>query len=270
MAVIVGLAGAWLLIILGMLLKGGSIMGILNLPAFLMVVGGTTGVIVASFGLRSIKDMVTITVSVAMKSQPDRRRERVERLLEFADIGRRDGLLALDSKLGDLNDDEMARGLRMVVDGTDPELIKDILETELDATEERHARNQKMFSQGGAFAPTIGIMATVLSLVSVLQHLDQPDTLGPAISAAFLATFYGVAAANVGFLPIGNALKNRSETEMSGRLMLLEGILSIQSGDNPRSLADKLWSFFPPAERPAGGDGIESPDAQGAAGGEAA
>lgn len=255
MAVIVGLGGAWLLVIIGMLLKGGSIMGILNLPAFLMVVGGTTGVIVASFGLRSVKDMVALTVGVAMKNAPDRRHERVERLIEYADIGRRDGLLALEEKVGQVDDPELARGIRMVVDGAAPELIKDIMETELDATEERHARNQKMFSQAGAFAPTIGIMATVLSLVSVLQHLDQPDTLGPAISAAFLATFYGVAVANVGYLPIANALKNRTEREISERLMLLEGILSIQSGDNPRALADKLWSFFPPGERPAEGDG---------------
>lgn len=266
MAVIVGLVGAWLLVLIGMLLKGGSIMGVLNLPAFLMVVGGTTGVIVASFGLRSVKDMATLTFGVAMKSEPDRAKERVGRLVEFADIGRRDGLLALEEKLSDLDDDEMARGLRMVVDGAEAELIKDIMETEMDGTEERHARNQKMFSQAGAFAPTIGIMATVLSLVSVLQHLDQPDTLGPAISAAFLATFYGVAVANVGCLPIANALKNRTEREMSGRLMLMEGILSIQSGDNPRALADKLWSFFPPAERPTDDDGddVDPTDDEGA------
>lgn len=250
MAVIVGLLGAWLLVIVGMLLKGGSILGILNLPAALMVIGGTTGVIVASFGLRSIKDMATLTVRVAMRNAPDRRRERVQALLEFADIGRREGLLAMESKVAELDDPQMTRGLRMVIDGADPQLIKDILETEMDATEERHARNQKMFSQAGAFAPTIGIMATVLSLVSVLQHLDQPDTLGPAISAAFLATFYGVAVANVGYLPIANALKNRTDAEMNERLMVLEGILAIQSGDNPRALADKLWSFFAPSERP--------------------
>ena len=147
------------------------------------------------------------------------------------------------------------------MDGTDPELVKDILETELDAMEERHHRNQDMFKQGGAFAPTIGILATVLSLVSVLQHLDEPDTLGAHIAAAFLATFYGVAAANVVFLPIANALKKSTAQESSERLLMMEGVLSIQSGDNPRILAEKLWSFLPPAARESEDeeDGVEAP-----------
>ena len=173
-----------------------------------------------------------------------------------------------------MNDPFLGKGVRLVVDGTDPELVKDILETELDAMEERHHKNQDMFKQGGAFAPTVGILATVLSLVSVLQHLDHPDTLGPAISAAFLATFYGVAAANVIFLPIANALKKMTAIESGERLLMIEGVLSIQSGDNPRILAEKLWSFLPPDQREteddaegagaASGSGAAEPAAQAA------
>jgi chemotaxis protein MotA len=141
--------------------------------------------------------------------------------------------------------------VRLVVDGTDPELVKDILETEIDEVETRHTRNQEIFRNGGAFAPTIGILATVLSLVGVLQHLDRPATLGPEISAAFLATFYGVFMANCFLYPVANHLRRRTEAEVANMTLVVEGVLSIQSGDNPRVLAQKLWSFVPPAMRPS-------------------
>lgn len=257
MSVIIGLAGAWILILVGMVLKGGTIAGVLNLPAFLMVIGGTVGALIASFGLKRTMSMFGLTTKIAMRERPDTRPDTIRALVGYSEKARREGLLVLEEDARTAEDPYLARGIRLVVDGTDPELVKDIMETELDAMEDRHRRNQKMFEQGGAFAPTIGIMATVLSLVSVLQHLDQPETLGPAISAAFLATFYGVAVANVMFFPIANALKTRTTQEVDERTLIMEGVLSIQSGDNPRILAEKLWSFMPPAERPEGRDADE-------------
>ncbi len=248
MSVLIGLIGAWVFIIIGMLLKGGSIMGIVSPPAFLMVVGGTTCVLIASFGMKKTASMIALT-KASIGELPDRRPELIRTLVGFSEKARREGLLVLEDDAKRVDDPFLGRGVRLVVDGTDPELVKDILETELDAMDERHHKNQDMFKQGGAFAPTIGILATVLSLVGVLQHLDQPDTLGPAISAAFLATFYGVAAANIVLLPIANALKKKTDQEAGERLLVIEGVLSIQSGDNPRILAEKLWSFLPPAAR---------------------
>ena len=248
MSVIVGLGAAWVLILIGMVLKGGSILGILNLPALLMVFGGTFGALIASFGLKRFGRSLSL-VKVAMREPPDTRPDTIEQLVGFSEKARREGLLVLEDDARAVEDPYLARGVRLVVDGTDPELVKDIMETELDAMEERHRANQRVFQQGGAFAPTIGILATVLSLVSVLQHLDKPETLGPAISAAFLATFYGVAVANILFLPIANALKARTEHEASERTIVIEGVLSIQSGDNPRVLGEKLWSFLPPEAR---------------------
>lgn len=250
MSLIVGLVGAWLLIVAGMLLKGGSILGVLNLPAFLMVMGGTFGALIASFGLKKTMSMLRLTTRVAMKERPDTRPETIRTLVAFSEKARREGLLVLEDDARRVDDPYMARGVRLVVDGTDPELVKDILETEIESMEDRHRRNQRLFQQGGALAPTIGILATVLSLVSVLQHLDEPATLGPAISAAFLATFYGVALANIALYPVANALKARTEQEVDERTLVIEGILSIQSGDNPRILAEKLWSFMPPDTRP--------------------
>ena len=248
MSVIFGLVGAWVVIILGMLLKGGSIAGVISPAAFLMVVGGTTCVLIASFGMKKTASMIALT-RTSFAQLPDRRPELIHTLVGFSEKARREGLLVLEDDAKRVDDPFLGKGVRLVVDGTDPELVKDILETELDAMDERHHKNQDMFRQGGAFAPTIGILATVLSLVGVLQRLDQPETIGPAISAAFLATFYGVAAANILLLPIANALKKKTEQEAAERLLVIEGVLSIQSGDNPRILAEKLWSFLPPTAR---------------------
>ena len=254
MSPLIGLVGAWVFIIVGMLMKGGSIGGIINPPAAMMVIGGTTCVLVASFGMKEVIGTIKLTM-LSLKERADTRPEVIRTLVGFSEKARREGLLVLEEDAKQVDDPFLRKGVRLVVDGTDPELVKDILETELDAMEERHHKSQKIFKQGGAFAPTIGIMATVLSLVGVLQHLDEPDTLGPAISAAFLATFYGVAIANVVYLPIANALEKRTNQESAERLLMIEGVLSIQSGDNPRILAEKLWSFLPPEAREVDGDG---------------
>lgn len=249
MSTLIGIVVATILIIIGMIMKGGSIGGIVNVPAFLMVIGGTLGVLVASFGVKNAMGMGKLFFGQAIKERPERRPELIGELVGLSEKARREGLLVLEEDAKRVDDPFLGKGVRLVVDGTDPELVKDVLETELDAMEERHRGNQDMFKQGGAFAPTIGILATVLSLVSVLQHLDQPNTLGPSISAAFLATFYGVFAANIVFLPIANALKKKSALETSERMLIIEGVLSIQNGDNPRVLAEKLWSFLPPELR---------------------
>jgi chemotaxis protein MotA len=267
MSVIIGLVLAWLLIIIGMILKGGTIMGILNLPAFLMVMGGTFGALIASFGVKAIPQMFAL-FKTSMKELPETRPQIIEQLVGFSEKARREGLLVLEDEARNADDPFMARGLRLVVDGTDPELVKDIMETELDAMEDRHRKGQRTYAQGGGLAPTIGILATVLSLVSVLQHLDKPDTLGPAISAAFLATFYGVAVANIFFYPVGNALKSRTEVEVAERTLVIEGVLSIQSGDNPRVLSEKLWSFMPADQRPSEDGAAGSGSGAGSARGE--
>jgi chemotaxis protein MotA len=253
MSPLIGLVGAWVFIIVGMIMKGGTIGGIISPPAFIMVCGGTLCVLIASFGLKETMSMIKLTM-LSLKERVDNRPDVIRTLVGYSEKARREGLLVLEEDAKGADDPFLRKGVRLVVDGTDPELVKDILETELDAMEERHHKNQDMFKQGGAFAPTIGILATVLSLVSVLQHLDEPDHLGPAISAAFLATFYGVAAANVVFLPIANALKKSTTLESSERMLIIEGVLSIQSGDNPRILAEKLWSFLPPEAREVEGE----------------
>ena len=169
----------------------------------------------------------------------------------MAEKARREGLLALEDEAENVDDAFIKKGISLVVDGTDPELVKDILESDLDAMEARHTQQAGLFQNAGGFAPTLGIIGTVMGLVHVLENLSDPDSLGPAISTAFIATFYGVASANLYYLPIGNKLKQISHDEVHARTMIIEGIVSIQAGDNPRVVEEKLKTFLDPSERAA-------------------
>jgi chemotaxis protein MotA len=180
---------------------------------------------------------------------------RVDLLVEYAEKARRDGLLALDDQLSAIDDDFTRKGFQLVVDGTDPDLVREILENEIDGMAARHHAAARPFEKAGGFAPTMGIIGTVLGLVHVLENLSAPETLGPSISGAFIATLFGVGAANVVFLPVSNKLKEISEEEIELRNVTLEGILAVQAGDNPRVVAEKLRSFIPPSKREQGGDG---------------
>lgn len=249
MAVPVGFVIAFIGIFVGMILKGGTFAAIISIPAALMVAGGTFGACVASFSLSEVIGSIKAMFGVAFKERKERRPELIDTLVGFSEKARREGLLVLEDDAKNVDDEFLRKGVQLVVDGTDPELVRDILETEVEGMETRHRVFQDIYKNAGAFAPTVGILGTVLSLVSVLQHLDKPNTLGPSISAAFLATFYGVFSANIIFIPVQNALKKRTNQEAEERTLMIEGILSIQSGDNPRVLAQKLKSFLPPALR---------------------
>jgi chemotaxis protein MotA len=209
--------------------------------------------------MKRIPSLYKLTFS----AEPPDLRGRMDLLVSLADQARREGLLALDAKLGEIEDSFTRNALQLVVDGTDPEMVHAILEAEVDGMAARHAAGSAPFEKAGGFAPTMGIIGTVLGLVHVLQNLAAPSTLGPSISAAFLATLMGVGAANVIFLPIANRLKAISAEEVELRMMTLEGILSLQAGDNPRLVADKLMSYLPPAER-------EDEDGEGASAAQAA
>jgi chemotaxis protein MotA len=170
-------------------------------------------------------------------------------MVALAEKARRDGLLALEDDLDQVADAYTRKGIQLVVDGTDSDLVRAILQSEIDGMSTRHRKNAQLFVAAGGFGPTLGILGTVLSLVHVLENLSSPATLGHSIAGAFLATLYGVGSANLIFLPIGNKLKELSAEEVLYREMLLEAILSIQAGDNPRMLAEKLETFLPPTDR---------------------
>ncbi len=173
----------------------------------------------------------------------------IESLIEMAGKARRDGLLALEEETKAVEDDFLKKGLMLVVDGVDPAQVRSILHTEIEQMKERHALGAKMINGAGGYAPTFGIIGTVMGLINVLKQLDDPSTLGHAIAAAFLATLWGLLSSNVFFLPLGGKLVTKTEEEVVYRELLVEGILGIQAGENPRMLQEKLNAYLPPKER---------------------
>jgi chemotaxis protein MotA len=240
---IVGLA-------MGAMMEGSQIPAFLNVPAFLVVMGGMSGATLAGTSMERMKAIPALYKKAMSGERPDMLGQ-LDLLVGFAERARREGLLALDDEVAELDDEFTKKGLQLVVDGTDPDLVREILDNEIDGMAARHAAAVSPFEKAGGFAPTMGIIGTVMGLVHVLQNLAAPSTLGPAISGAFIATLYGVGSANVVLLPTANRLKSLSAEEVELRTMTVEGILSIQAGDNPRVVADKLYSFIPPAERNA-------------------
>jgi chemotaxis protein MotA len=239
-------------LLMGAMMDGTQIPAFINIPAMLVVFGGTLGVTMAGTSMAQVK-LIPKLYKLAFSPPEHSIRQRVALLVKFAEMARREGLLALDDELQNVEDDFTRKGMQLVVDGTDPELVSEILEIELEAMAARHAKGAQPFEKAGGFAPTLGITGTVMGLVHVLENLARPATLGPAISSAFIATLYGVGSANVIFLPVANKLKYLSSLEQELGYMTLEGILAIQAGDNPRVVESKLLSYVAPEERAAAG-----------------
>ena len=237
-------------IAMGATMEGTNVMVVINVPAILIVLVGTLGATIAACGLPVHIRLPKLYMKAIMPEDLDLV-GRVNQLVGFADQARRDGLLALDEAVKSIEDPFTRKGVQLVVDGTDPDLVAAVLDAENEAMRKRHVAGRAPFMQAGALAPTMGIVGTVFGLVNVMNNLNQPSTLGPLIAAAFLATLIGVGSANVVFLPIANRLKELSEAEMHFREMTLEGVLAIQAGDNPRVVAEKLMAYVPPGDRPS-------------------
>jgi chemotaxis protein MotA len=258
----IGIVIAFVGLALGATMEGSQIPAFFNVPALIIIMSGTIGAVMASNSFDNMKAIPTLYKTAIGGAVPDLN-ERAQLLVGLAERARREGLLALDDEIGKIDDEFVKKGLQLVVDGTDADVVAEVLEIETEAMAGRHSVMGKVFKDAGGFAPTIGIIGTVMGLIHVLENLDNPDTLGPAISGAFIATLYGVAMANVIFLPTANRLAGLSKGEVELRTLTLEGILGIQAGDNPRILAEKLQSFIPPALR--GAESEAAPASAGAA-----
>ena len=244
----IGIGGAFACLLLATLVEGGSPVAFVNVPAFLISVGGTIMVTTASTTMKQMTALPKLAI-LAVKGSTLEPQAAVDRMVKLAEKARREGLLALEDDIADVEDAYERTGVQLVVDGADSHVVRAILQAETDGMIARHQSGIHVFQQAGGFAPTLGIIGTVMSLVHVLENLSSPATLGHSIAGAFLATLYGVGSANLVYLPIANKLKEMSEQEVEYREMLLEAILSVQAGDNPRMLAEKLQTFLPPVER---------------------
>jgi len=243
--------------------EGGTLASLLEPTAALIVFGGTFGATIASSTFEQLKG-VGKYLRVAFMGKAEDPLKAIDALVTLATTARREGILALEEQVESFPDEFMKKGIQLIVDGVDPELVKSMLTTEIDYLEQRHASGAKVFDTAGGFAPTMGIIGTVMGLVHVLGNLKNVDALGPQIAMAFTATLYGVSSANVLWFPIANKLKRRNFDEVLVREITIEGILSIQAGENPQILRQKLLAFLPPAARTAkkGRTGVSEPDGE--------
>jgi chemotaxis protein MotA len=265
MSGLIGVVVGGLSIALGATIEGSNVAAIINIPALCIVLGGTLGASMGGANFDAIKAIPKLYKKAFMPDPLDLP-GRVAELVGYAEKARRDGLLALDEQLASVEDPYTRKGLQLVVDGTDPELVAEVLEAENDAMRKRHAMCVQPFDKAGGYAPTMGIIGTVFGLVHVLTNLSQPETLGPMISSAFIATLLGVASANVVYLPVSSRLKGLSQEELHFREMTLEGILAIQAGENPRFVNEKLMAYVPPSQRPTEEEAAAAASAAGGAG----
>lgn len=234
----------FLALISGFLLEGGHIGGLVGPSAFIIVLGGTIGATGVSIPFDVFKQFGR-AIRVAVRNRSFDFQRTIEQLNALSAKARKEGLLALETEMADPAHDPFLRnGLGLAIDGMDVMTVRSILDEQIYQTTKRHETRAKMFEAAGGYSPTMGILGTVMGLVHVLSNLSNPDTLGPAIAAGFLATLYGIAFANIIFLPIAARLKALDAKESMEKAMILEGILSIIAGESPAILTQKLKVFL--------------------------
>ena len=246
-ATIIGLISGFGLVIIAILM-GGAPAIFINAPSALIVFGGTIAATLINFPLSDVLSTMN-TFKNALIYKEVQAEGIIERLVSFATIARREGILALESHAADAGDEFLTKSIQLAIDGTPPELIKDILTTELAFTESRHAAGQSILMAMGSSAPAFGMIGTLIGLVTMLTTLDDPSKIGGGMAVALLTTLYGALIANIVCLPAAGKLKVRTANELLVKEIIIEGILSIQSGDNPRIVEQKLKSFLSPAAR---------------------
>lgn len=230
------------------ILQSGSLGDYWDFPSVVIVLGGT---VAATFLAYPLKDIANIgrVFQKAFLHKVASANEIIEDIINLANVARKEGLLSLEEYASKLDDEFLRKGIMLIVDGTDPELVRNILETELMFLEDRHAQGQGTLESMGSFAPAFGMLGTLIGLINMLQKMDDPKAIGPNMSVALVTTFYGSALANIIFLPLAQKLKVRSKSEVLIKELMIEGLLSIQAGENPRIIEEKLKTFIPPEMR---------------------
>lgn len=248
------------------IMDGGTILSLVNPAAMLLVIGGTLGATAMGFRMQDLKRLPKLVMQAFRPPKIDRV-EVIRQIVQYADVARREGLLKLDALLPEVKDEFLRHGLMMAVDGTDETLVRTVLESEMVTLEALAMGGAKFFDTAGGFAPTLGIIGTVIGLVSVLSNISNAAKLAPSIATAFIATLWGVSSANLFWLPVAGKLKLVAGLQTSVREIVIEGVLSIEAGDNPRVVMDKLRAYLEPDEAKALDKATASPAAEQAAAG---
>ncbi len=244
-ATVIGLLAAFGLVAFAI---GGGIASFIDPPSIAIVVGGTVGVVLIAYPLGDVLKVIGVAMKNFLYALPTGA-DVINQLVELAQIVRKEGILALESKVDEVESDFMKKGLQMAIDGQEPSEIEDILYNEIEKVKDRHQKGADMFTAFGTFAPAMGMIGTLVGLVLMLQNMSDPSSIGPSMSIALLTTFYGALMANIIFMPMANKLKSRSKDEILIYEIILTGIQSLVAGENPRVMEQKLHGFLPPKER---------------------
>lgn len=246
---VVGLIIAFVSLLLGMYLKGVTPDALLNPAAILIIIFGTIAAVTIAFPMKELKRIPKLFGVIFKDKKLADDQEIIKIFSSWADLARREGLLALESRITDVDDPFLKNGLTLAIDGQNADYIRDVLTEEIDALEDRHIGGAQIFSQAGTYAPTLGVLGAVIGLIAALTNLNDIDALGLAISAAFVATLMGIFTGYVIWHPFANKLKRKSKQEVRQKTMMLEGILSVLEGDAPRVIEQKLASYLSMSDR---------------------
>lgn len=246
---VIGLILGFVAVFVGMVMKGVNPSAILNPAALLIIILGTIAVILIAFPTSEVKKVPKLLKIIFSDKKKQEIGEMIGYFSELAQLARQEGLLALDSKIQEVDDPFLKRGLRFAVDGQNADYIRAIMSEELDSMEDRHAANASIFAQAGTYAPTLGVLGAVVGLIAALGNMEDTTALGHAISAAFVATLLGIFTGYVLWHPFANKLKRKSKLEIQSKEIMIEGILSILEGEAPRVIEEKLASYLPESER---------------------
>jgi chemotaxis protein MotA len=230
-------------LLVGYMLEGGSPKSLVGFSALIIILSGTSGALIVSFGMKPFMKIPSF-FKATMKAPMGPSKELVQLLYNFAEKARREGLLSLEDDIDKLDNDFLKKGIRLVVDGVDPEIVRNTLENDISLFEHRKKEDAEVLAQAGGYSPTMGIVGTVMGLVLVLANLGgDAAALGHSIAAAFIATLYGIGFANLIWLPAATRIKANMKEEVLARELILTGILSIQAGENPSLIKDKLAAY---------------------------
>jgi len=230
------------------ILLGGELIWYWDAPSVVVVAGGMFAGFLVAYPLKEVLNLGKV-MSKTIKNNEYDVDQIITKIIELANVARREGLLALEEAVSEIKDDFLQKGVMLIVDGTDPELVKNILETEIENISERHGKGKSMLDLFGSLGPAFGMIGTLIGLVAMLQNLSDPNSIGPAMAIALITTFYGSILANLIFIPMAAKLALKSNEEILIRNVMIEGLLSIQAGENPRIIEEKLKVFLPPSMR---------------------
>lgn len=247
LATIIGLISGFILILVTIVL-GSPLVLFVNIPSIFCVFGGTLAALLINFPMSQVMSAFGVAKNAFITKSLETE-DIIRKMVEFATIARREGILALESHVANAGDEFMGRSVQLAIDGTAPELIKDILTTEIAFMEDRHNMGASVIEAAATFGPAFGMIGTLIGLVQMLANMSDPSQIGPAMAVAILTTLYGSVQANLFCLPLVGKLKVRTANELLQKEIVIEGILSIQSGDNPRVVEQKLKAFVSPTIR---------------------